>query len=206
MAIKGNACVIVIDVQGEFGADGDESSNVTVDQQGENIVAKDRILLDKCREIGVPIVFLQECHRDSLVDMGRETEGDEPVHCLESSPSTRVAEKALGRIPEKEPLVPKRRYSGFLYTDLEIVLSGLGIHPADTLILIGGLTDICVRYTFVDAHQRDYHLRVVTDCCTPSSQYAHEAAIANMHYLQHEADVTLEEILVQLDEYATERA
>ncbi len=30
-----------------------------------------------------------------------------------------------------------------------------------TLILIGGLTDVCVHYTFADAHQRDFYVRVV---------------------------------------------
>ena len=69
---------------------------------------------------------------------------------------------------------------------------------ASTLILIGGLTDVCVHYTFADAHQRDYYVRVVTDCVGGSSQYLHDAALAAMEYLQTGALRTTEEILAAL--------
>ena len=55
---------------------------------------------------------------------------------------------------------------------------------ADTLILIGGHTDVCVHYTFVDGHQHDYFCRVVEDCVAGSSLEAHEAALNAMEYLQ----------------------
>lgn len=196
--IIGNACVIAIDVQSGCL---DQNSKFYDPEYGE-VVKRDRIVLDKCREIGIPIIYLQEVHRDNGFDFGRELEGDESKHCLEGNPYTAVAEKELGRIPDKEPLVQKRRYSGFLYTELEVCLSALGIHPGDTLILIGGFTDVCVHYTFVDAHQRDYRLRVVKDCLQASTPPAGEAALEAMRYLQHAAPVTMDEIMEQLDEYA----
>ena len=52
--------------------------------------------------------------------------------------------------------VRKRRYSAFFGTDLETLLKGLGV---DTLVLIGGLTDVCVHYTFVDGHRHDYFVK-----------------------------------------------
>ena len=110
-------------------------------------------------------------------------------------------DRELGRIPDKEPLIQKRRYSGFLYTELEVCLSAFGVHPNDTLILIGGFTDVCVHYTFVDAHQRDYRLRVVKDCVQPSTPKAGESALEAMRYLQHEAPVTFDEMMAELDEY-----
>lgn len=197
--IKGKACVIAVDVQKDLL----DKSVQWYNAEDAATVANDRIMFDYCREIGVPIVYLQEVHRDSHLDFGRELDGDEKVHCLESSPYTSIAEEALGRRPE-EPIVKKRRYSGFFGTDLEVVLSGLGIHAADTLILVGGFTDVCVHYTFVDAHQRDYRLRVVTDLCTSSTKQAHLNAIEAMRYLQHEAPCTMAEIMDQLKEYAAE--
>jgi nicotinamidase-related amidase len=77
--------------------------------------------------------------------------------------------------------VIKRRYSAFFGTDLEILLKGLG---AETLILCGGLTDVCVHYTFVDAHQHDYHVRVATDAVGGSTEAAHQASLDAMEYLQ----------------------
>jgi hypothetical protein len=53
-------------------------------------------------------------------------------------------------------LVPRGRYDGFLGTDLEIVLSGLGAYPRNTLIITGFVTNVCVLHTAVGAHQRDY--------------------------------------------------
>ena len=195
--IKGNIAVVCVDMQGGIIDPSSQFYN-----PGYNaMLARGRRLLDYCREINVPICFLQEVHRESGMDFGRELEGDENVHCIETNPFTAVAEDVLGRIPEKEPLVPKRRYSGFLYTDLEVVLSGLGVHPHDTLILIGGFTDVCVHYTFVDAHQRDYRLRVVTDILEGSSERASENALEAMHYLQHDALVTLDDMLAELEEW-----
>lgn len=197
MTIKGNACVIAIDCQG--GPLNQDSK--FYDPEYVEIIKRDRKLLDRCREIGIPIIYLQEVHRDNGFDFGRELEGDENKHCLESSPYTAVAEEELGRIPDKEPLIQKRRYSGFLYTELEVCLSAFGVHPNDTLILIGGFTDVCVHYTFVDAHQRDYRLRVVKDCVQPSTPKAGESALEAMRYLQHEAPVTFDEMMAELDEY-----
>jgi nicotinamidase-related amidase len=196
--IKGNVAVIAVDLQcGVL----DENSRF-YDPGYVQMVERSRELLDLCRELEVPIVYLQEIHRSNNLDFGRELDGDEGRHCLEDSPYTAVAEKQLGRIPEKEPLVQKRRYSGFLYTELEVVLSGLGIHPNDTLILFGGFTDVCVHYTFVDAHQRDYRLRVVKDLCQPSSPTAHVSALEAMRYLQHEAPCTRDEVMAELREHA----
>lgn len=198
--IEGKACCIAVDVQSGCL----DPNSQFYDPEYVEVVKRDRMVLDKCREVGVPIIYLQEVHRDNGFDFGRELEGDENKHCLEGSPYTAVAEKELARIPDEEPIVQKRRYSGFLYTELEVCLSGFGVHPGDTLILIGGFTDVCVHYTFVDAHQRDYRLRVVKDCLEASSKERGEAALEAMRYLQHAAPVSLDEILEQLDEYGKE--
>jgi nicotinamidase-related amidase len=147
-------------------------------------------LVAGARAAGVPVVFFQEVHRPSGVDFGRELDGTEGVHCVEGRPGTDL-EPSLRPLPDEFHIV-KRRYSGFIGTDFEIVLRGL---RASTLILIGGLTDVCVHYTFADAHQRDYYVRVVTDCVGGSSQYLHDAALAAMEYLQTGAMRTTEEIL-----------
>ena len=88
-------------------------------------------------------------------------------------------------------VIGKRRYSCFFGTDLEILLKGL---KANTLILTGGLTDVCVHYTFVDGHQHDYFCRVVEDCVGGSSQRAHEGALEAMEYLQTGARRSLHEV------------
>jgi nicotinamidase-related amidase len=112
------------------------------------------------------------------------------VHCVEGQPATAL-EPTLVPGPDEFHIV-KRRYSGFIGTEFDIVLRGL---HASTLILIGGLTDVCVHYTFADAHQRDYYVRVVSDCVGGSSVKRHEASLDAMEYLQTGAVRTSDEIL-----------
>jgi len=147
-------------------------------------------MVEAARAAGVPVIFFQEVHRRSLVDFGRELDGVETVHGLDGDYATEL-DDALQPQPGDD-LIVKRRYSCFFGTELEILLKGLGV---STLILIGGLTDVCVHYTFVDGHQRNYFVRVVEDCVLGSSQSAHDASLNAMEYLQSGARRTTAEIL-----------
>jgi nicotinamidase-related amidase len=180
--------VLVIDMQrGGFRLDG--SSGIPRMPGYDERVERAAALVRRCAELEVPVVFFKESHRRSLIDFGRELDGTEGVHCLEGDDDTEIARQFDLR-PESL-VIAKRRYSCFFGTDLEILLRGLGV---DTLVLLGELTDVCVQYTFADAHQRDFHLRVVTDCCGGSSGAAHDAALAAMSYLQASCLCTADEV------------
>jgi nicotinamidase-related amidase len=192
--IVGNPVLVVVDMQ-EGGAMSAEEAGIPVMSGHAERVQRAERLLAAARSAGVPVVFFQEVHRSSGVDFGRELDGTEGVHCVEGQPGTDL-EPSLRPLPDEFHIV-KRRYSGFIGTDFEIVLRGL---RASTLILVGGLTDVCVHYTFADAHQRDFYVRVVTDCVGGSSQYLHDAALAAMEYLQTGAMRTTEEILTAFEQ------
>ncbi len=187
--IEGRAALCVIDMQG--------SSDLTFEKTGipvmdgfDERVRGIRRLVDAARTSGMPIIFFQEVHRRDHVDFGRELDGQENVHCLEGDPGTELVDEL--RPKEGDYFVPKRRYSGFFGTDFEILLKGLKI---STVILAGELTDVCVHYTFVDAHQRDYYVRVVEDCCGGSTLARHEAALDAMEYLQTGARRASDEVI-----------
>lgn len=97
--------------------------------------------------------------------------------------------------------IRKRRYSCFFGTEFEILLKGL---RADTLFLIGGHTDVCVHYTFVDGHQHDYVGRVVEDCVAGSSIEAHDGALRAMEYLQTGARRNSAEVVAGFEELAAQ--
>jgi len=61
-----------------------------------------------------------------------------------------------------EPVVVKRRYSGFYGTDLENILRGL---QAETLFICGVNTNNCVLATVYDAFSRDFRIVVLSDAC-----------------------------------------
>jgi nicotinamidase-related amidase len=199
--IVGNPVLVVVDMQ--------ESGDMPVEEVGiphmpgyAERIGRAQALLAAARAAAIPVVFFQEVHRPSGVDFGRELDGTEGVHCVEGRPGTGLHPALLPDLGGSHPEfhIVKRRYSGFIGTDFEIVLRGL---RASTLILVGGLTDVCVHYTFADAHQRDFYVRVVTDCVGGSSQYRHDAALDAMEYLQTGALRTSDEILTAFGELAT---
>jgi nicotinamidase-related amidase len=146
------------------------------------------------RAKGVPVIFIQEVHKPSLVDIGRELDGSEGPHCIEGEQATEL-HPGLDPRPD-EYWIKKRRYSAFCQTELDLVLRG---YKAETLILIGGMTDVCVHYTAVDAHQLDYHFRTVTDLVVGSGDYLHEAGLRAMKYLQRDALVSSAAVYRWLD-------
>jgi nicotinamidase-related amidase len=192
--IVGNPVFVVVDMQQSDALSPEEAGIPVMPGHADRVAVAER-LLAAARAAGIPVVFFQEVHRPSGVDFGRELDGVEGVHCVEGERGTNL-EPTLVPGPGEFHLV-KRRYSGFIGTEFDIVLRGL---KADTLILVGGLTDVCVHYTFADAHQRDYYVRVVTDCVGGSSQYRHDAALDAMEYLQTGALRTSDEILAAFAE------
>ena len=195
--IEGQPVLIVVDIQGGDSADeSDEPSAIPFMSDYQEYMDRAPAIVQAARDHDVPIVFFQEAHRRDLIDFGRELDGAEGIHLLEGDKSTEI-DPALGMRAD-DYFIRKRRYSCFFGTELEILLKGL---KADTLILIGGHTDVCVHYTFVDAHQHDYFCRVVKDCVAGSSQQAHDAALNAMEYLQSDALCSTDQIIETFREW-----
>lgn len=189
MNVTGNPVLIVVDIQGgDIPRDQSRTEIPYMPGRAER-VPRVKSLIDECRATGVPVVFIQEVHKPDLIDIGRELDGAEGPHCVEGWPETELAPHVQPR-PD-EFLIRKRRYSAFFGTELEIVLKA---YKADTVLLVGGLTDVCIHYTAVDAHQHDYHVKVLTDCVGGSSPSAHEASLTAIQYLQRDALVTAAEV------------
>lgn len=189
--IEGRAALIVIDVQASTFIDDSDMRAIDNMPGYKDRMQLSRVAIDEARKHDIPVIFIQEVHRPDMVDFGRELDGDEDVHCLEDSPGTEIAKKEMG-FQANDYLIRKRRYSAFFGTDFEILLRGLKV---DTLLLCGGLTDVCVHYTFVDGHQSDYFCRVIEDCVAGSSLDAHEASLRAMEYLQTGARRSLDQVV-----------
>ena len=193
--LVGRTVLIVVDIQGGAGTTPPEEGGIPV-LMGGRAERRERVraLVDSARAADVPVVWIQEVHKRSLVDIGRDLAGAEGPHCIEGDPDTEIA-AWLDPQPE-EFLIRKRRYSAFFGTELEIVLKA---YKADTVVLVGGLTDVCIHYTAVDAHQHDYRVRVVTDCVAGSTQRAHDNALEAVQYLQRDALVTAADVTASFD-------
>ena len=186
MKLEENCALLVIDIQQEDFLDMNESN---IDDPRRNVIKNGKRVLDVFRAKRLPVIQIKECHRPNMVDFGRELDGSEGIHCIENRPENDYAK--LTYPIEGEYLISKRRYSAFFQTDLEILLKGLGV---DTLYMIGGLTDVCIHYTAVDAHQNDYHIRVVTDAVAGSSEEASEGSLRAIKYLQRDSLITTKDV------------
>ena len=186
MKIAESSALLVIDIQQE---DFREMREDNLNDPAWDCIRNAKRVLDVFRAKKLPVIQIKEVHRPDMVDFGRELDGSEGIHCIEDSPYTDYAK--LTYPIQGEYLISKRRYSAFFGTDLEILLKGLHV---DTLYLIGGLTDVCIHYTAVDAHQHDYHIKVVTDAVAGSSTEAHHYALRAIQYLQRNALITVSDI------------
>ena len=76
-----------------------------------------------------------------MVDFGRELGEDEDIHYPEDNPKTVISVEEIEFLPN-DCLIQNRRYSAFFGTNFEILVKGLAVN---TLIIVGGLTDVCVH-------------------------------------------------------------
>jgi nicotinamidase-related amidase len=109
------------------------------------VVANVASLVERARRERVPVVWVQ--HSDEQLARGSEQ-------------WRIVPELAPGEV---EPLVEKHYGDSFEDTDLETVLSGLGV---GRLVVVGAQTDECVRSTLHGAFVRGYDATLVGDAHT----------------------------------------
>lgn len=140
LADRPNTALIVIDVQNDV---------VGGAHQRDEVVANIDSLVSKAREQGVPVVWVQ--HSDEGLERG--SEGWKIV------PELRRA--------DDEPLVEKNYGDSFEATNLETVLSGLGV---GRLVVVGAQTDACIRSTLHGAFARGYDATLVSDAHTTEDQ------------------------------------
>lgn len=186
MLTRADVALLVIDPQVDFVA-------IAHDATAEPALTAIVRLVADARASGTPTIFTEEVHRPQLVDFGRELDGDEAVHCVEGTLGAELVPSV--RPQAGEWLIRKRRYSAFFATDLDLLLRGLGVR---TIVTCGLLTDVCVHYTCVDAHQLDYHVHVVPAACAGSSAAAASAAIEAIGYLQARAVLELDDACAML--------
>jgi len=137
-----NTALLVIDVQ---------NGVVRGAHQRDAVVANVASLVEKARHEQVPVVWVQ--HSDEQLAKGSD---DWRI----------VPELAPGDV---EPLVAKSYGDAFEDTNLETVLSDLGV---GRVIVVGAQTDACIRSTLHGAFVRGYDATLVRDAHTTEDQSA----------------------------------
>ena len=131
-------------------------------------VVVDRIR--EAREAGEPVFFV--CDRHTHGD--REFEMF-PAHCVTGTAGAGVIPELTHR--GGDFVVPKRRFSAFYGTDLDLHLRELGV---EELVLVGLCTNICVFFTAADARMRNYRVTVPEAGVASFDVEAHRFALGQM--------------------------
>lgn len=90
-------------------------------------------------------------------------------------------------------MVTKRRFSGFFETDLDLTLKDLQV---DTVIVMGVVTNICVRSTIHDAFFRGYRVIVPRDCVMATGEREQQSSLYDIE--THFGDVTTSEKVIEI--------
>lgn len=157
-----NTALLVVDVQNGVVAEAHER---------DAVVANIATLVDRAREAGTPVVWVQ--HADAF--MARDSDDWRIVPELPAA--------------DGEAHVHKNHGDSFEATDLEDVLAGLGV---GRLVIAGAETDACIRSTLHGAFTRGYDATLVGDAHTTGDKTswgapAPAAVIAHTNlYWQHQ--------------------
>ena len=119
-------------------------------------------VVNRCREMGMLIIFMQHCYRKDKPDRNLETMRP---NSIEGSGGEEL-DPILPVDPVKDYIIKKRRYSAFFGTDLDLVLRE---HRIETTAVVGTKTNCCVRSTVQDAYFNDYRVVVLSDCVGTNS-------------------------------------
>ena len=124
--IEGRAALIVVDIQASTFLDDTPSDDRAIPNMPgyRDRMLRARGVIDAARAADIPVIFIQEIHRANGIDFGRELDGSETEHCLDSNPNTDLAVREMGIRPD-DYVIQKRRYSAFFGTDFEILLKGV---------------------------------------------------------------------------------
>ena len=157
--------VLVVDMLNDFCKEG----GCMVLQEGLEAVAPIANLIDQARAHGVPVIYINDCHRPGKYD--KEFDKRTP-HCIDGTWGAQVIDELAPL--EQDYCIKKRRFSGFFQTDLDLVLRELGVK---TVVVTGVVTNICVRSTCHDAFFLGYKVVVPRDCVRATGPREQESTL-----------------------------
>jgi nicotinamidase-related amidase len=154
--------VIVIDMLNDF-----VTGNLACDR-AKRIIPNIKNLVEMARRAGHQVIFANDAH---LPEGDREFEIWGP-HAIAGSEGAQVIAELS---PQRgDHVIPKRRYSSFQGTDLDIFLREKAI---DELVVTGLHSNICVRHTCADAFFGGYRIVVPEDCVDAFTEAEHVEAL-----------------------------
>ena len=158
-------------------------------ERSQRIIPNIKELANAFRNAGKPVIYCNDAH---LPEVDAEFKIWGP-HAIEGTDGAQV-------IPELTPqkgdiIVPKRRYSGFTGTDLNLRLQELGVTE---LVLTGLHTNMCLRHTSYDAYVHGYQIIIPEDCAEAFTQKDQDEGLEYLTKLYDAEIVTSNKLIEEL--------
>lgn len=161
-----NVAILVVDMLNDF------VTGALACDRGKAIVPATAQLLEAARKKNVPVIFCNDAHIKGI-DRELKLWGD---HAIAGTKGAEVIPE-LG-LCEQDYVVPKRRYSGFFQTSLDILLKELGVQ---TVIMTGLHAHMCVRHTSADAYCLGYNVIIAKEA---TDSFTEEDYLNGLAYLK----------------------
>ncbi|PAF50312.1 nicotinamidase [Helicobacter sp. 13S00401-1] len=159
-------------------------------ERAQDIIQNIVKLLDSAREHKIPVIFSNDAHIKGI-DHELALWGD---HGIAGTKGAEVIPEL--KVSKIDFIVPKRRYSGFFATHLDILLRELDV---DTLVITGLHTNICVRHTTADAFCLGYKIIVPSDGTNAFTEKDYEEGLEYLKMVYGAKIVTVEELVKFFD-------
>lgn len=174
--LQKKSALIIVDMQNDYchpnGACAERGSDVS---DIPPILTPMQKVIDAAHSKNVPVIFIQTIHT-------KETDSEAWLS-RSGGKSNKICRTPWGcdffgvKPIKGDFIVNKHRYSAFIHTRLETVLHTL---KAETILVCGVSTNVCVESTARDGYMLDYNLILLDDCCHPSFPEAQEMTIKNI--------------------------
>jgi len=161
--LKTKCALIVVDVQNDFCHPDGACAKRGLDVSGaKEIIPNLKKLIDWSHKQKTPVILIQTIHTPETDSEAWCRPGTWGIEFYEFSPA------------KEDIIVNKHRYSAFINTRLSTVLRTV---KAETLIMTGVATNVCVESTARDGFMLDYNILLVPDCCSAPSKAAHDMTL-----------------------------
>ena len=143
------------------------------------MVPRQASLIDAARAAAVPVVFIMQTtlpggasSSDVWVEARSKARYSGQEMCLDGTWGQDIVEE-LAPTPA-DHFVRKYRYSGFVGTNLDLLLRSL---DRRTVVCAGTSTNVCVEATARDAFHHDYYVVYASDACASWDMALHDGAL-----------------------------
>jgi nicotinamidase-related amidase len=148
---KSKIVLLIIDMISDFEFEDGEKLLANTKPTAEAVARLKR----KAKKAGVPIIYVNDNFGKWQSDFKKLL-----THCSDEKRRGNSIARLLSP-NDDDYFVLKPKHSAFYSTTLDILLKHLG---AETLVLTGIATNICILFTANDAYMRDFNLIVPRDC------------------------------------------